>query len=984
MIKNTLMRKTFLKSHSGFSLIEMLVATVLVMILSATSYRVLSKQGSSQRENVVSQKKNNQMLAALDRFKKDVQMIDPQWLKFGVASIFPHQGLGFAENFYVNSFIRSEGLNDGVTFLRRDIEKAELYTLEDTAEFPVATQAGAVELYDTWLDLVEPTSNIASNDFVVVYQAGKFAIGVVTRASNSPPRFMMRMPNSTERESTFLNGFGRTTGHTLKSGVIVGSFDVDGTSTSTSDDNLIRFDTGRAQVQVVEPVTYEIDYATTNGLKKSASNQYLFDEVGNRKKVIVRTEYTPPGINREYLAEANQLGITYDALRSTTDSGADSLQGYTDGDVVRDIGRDALLPLQFVNLSMDPASITMDDPSFISTNRILSMRMFVGNNLKEGGATDQKINEIRVAVDPSRKNDQFQEAGRTLANSSGNLADNLLDFNGKMIGQPLYMKRGGTSTQATDLYIPGSGDIDVVVPVSSLNAASETFENGKLVLFKDDGTLAGTSEDDTEIRFSAGANSYFYPSTMTETTSGGYTTVLVGGFSVTTDNPSNPTTVTRTPTMATITFDSSFTFREYVAANNNISNFAGQQCTSGTCTTGGGCSLLNCKLKTIAPSEFVSGTSPASIGRLKDTSAGIATDGGDVYVASMTRSIGADSTMSIYKTNTSMTQFTEKVVDDTGISSQRVISALAQSPITIAGTKYLPICTSRSISTAAQSNPQEDGKILLYDLSGATAAPIEIATHNYKCKTLTTMGGSLVVAGKLVTQVITDEEIAAIVAGNQPAKPVYTDEVANHIRQTNTNIYADGYYTLSGAYVNPVPTAPSGPTYQNVLGGHTGFSSMQLDPLTYGVVMGNKSMMIYPGRPGDPPINGEQNDFTTMTVNFGGMAERVIASIDTDFGNLNASGVVTKYGRGESKIPAILLPGNLYSNDLSPRTTPAKLPAVATTMDDREWFDFYQDYTDIVDRSDPNNPVAPPYLPSPVEAIFQCGNTIPATCQAGG
>ncbi|MEZ4845635.1 MAG: hypothetical protein R2877_01300 [Bdellovibrionota bacterium] len=101
----------------------------------------------------------------------------------------------------------------------------------------------------------------------------------------------------------------------------------------------------------------------------------MLDEIGNRKKVIVRTEYVPPGIRREYLAEANQLGVTYDALKSTTDFGTDSLQGFTDGDLVRDIGRDATLPLQFVSLSMDrPTLRSMILHSFLPP-RILSVHV---------------------------------------------------------------------------------------------------------------------------------------------------------------------------------------------------------------------------------------------------------------------------------------------------------------------------------------------------------------------------------------------------------------------------------------------------------------------------------------------------------------------------------------------------------------------------------------------------------------------------------
>ncbi|MEZ4845633.1 MAG: hypothetical protein R2877_01290 [Bdellovibrionota bacterium] len=366
--------------------------------------------------------------------------------------------------------------------------------------------------------------------------------------------------------------------------------------------------------------------------------------------------------------------------------------------------------------------------------------------------------------------------------------------------------------------------------------------------------------------------------------------------------------------------------------------------------------------------------------RLRDTAGGIAVDGDKVYVASMTRTNASDSTLSIYETNSSMNNFVEKTVDTTGsISSSRVISAIAQAPINVEGVKYLPVCTTRSVDAAGTSTPQEDGKIILYNLTTSGQPPIEIANHNYKCKTLTAMGSNLVVAGNHVTQVMNQEEIAAVVSGAQPTpKMLYTDEIYNHIKETNTNIYADGYYTLPAAYVHPA-AAPQ--QYQNVLGNHTGFTAMQLDPLTFGVVMGSRANVDGFDKYGNQ-ANIVQQDFTTMTVNFGGMAERVIASIDTDFGNLNASEVVTKYGQGESRIPAIILPGNLYSRvsrGEEPRTTPALLPQLQTGMTENQWFEFFQNYNTAAADNGPLH-----FMPSPVEATFACGNSIPPTCQAGG
>jgi len=966
--------RRFYKRVSGFSLIEMLVATVLVMILSATSYRVLTSQGNRQKETVYSQKKNAQINAALDRFKRDIRAADPLWFDYGIAWAYPHQGHQFSKNFYVDVSTQVEGLNDAITLLTRDNEKGEIHNLNATVEYPTPSP-GSTNLIGSWVALAENTTEIAPGDWVMLFKPGKYVLAVVTGVRGTPKQLMLRMPNAIETQLTQDNVWGRSSGYVKRIGVVPGNFDWDGNNTASPDDDSIKLEANVTKVQVVKPVSYRIDYATTDGLPHSHGNQYILDENGQKKKMIVRSEFIPPGLKHEYLAEATQLGITYDVLKSTDDFGADSLQGYTDGDIIRDVGRESNTSVQFVNLALAPD----DSEGFISTSRIVSVRMFMSSDTREDEKVNQNYNELRVALDPNRQDDQYQEDGKSWALSSGSLADSGLDFTGKQIGQPLYLKpHNGTNSE---MYVPGTGNVDVVVPVSNLNFADGTFEQGKLILFKDDGSIVDSDPQKSEIQFNPGADSYFYPSSMTESTLPGSnnTTVFIGGFSVSVDNSQSPPVVTRTPTMAKITFPSSQTFREYVEDNNNLGSFAG---------TNGKCSLAGCELKTIT--NFAVGSSG---NRLKDTSAGISVDNnGDVYVASITRTQGVDTKLSIYKTNNSMTNpFTEIVVDDgNNISNNRVITAMAQEPIYIGNDKYQAICTSRSINQANMANPPEDGKILLYKLNGTPTAPIEVATHNSKCKTLTTMNNSLVVAGNLVTQVVKEEEVVGRVNGTLPSpKVLYTAEIANYIEATNTKIYADGYYTLPAAYVSPVQSPQE---YQNALGGNTGFSGMKIDPLTFGVVMGNKSHLSVMGPLGVPRLN-EQQDFTTMTVNFGGMTERVIASIDPNLENLNASGVVTKYGEGESKIPAILLPGNLYYDENNPRETPPPLPAMATTMGEDEWFNFYQDYTDVLDRSinnpnspnyDPSGTPSPVYLPDPATAIFQCGNSVPPTCQGGG
>lgn len=966
------MKKLF-NHRYGFSLIEMLVATVLVLFLSATSYRILTSQGNKQRESVFGQKQNMQALRALDAFKKDASLIDYNWSKFGVAAVYPCQGCGFGDNFYVNPFAQTEGLNDGVTFLKRDVKKSSLYTLNVNAEHPTVSGT-SVPLYGQWLTLQESTADISRNDWVILFSAGKYVLGVVTAKSHSSPvQIKIREPDAnTEVQITHFNSFvNRSSGYVIRAGVVPGSYDSTTTNTASLVDDSIKFEQGKTYVQVVQPVSYELDWATTDQQPSGTGNQHILDENGNPKKVIVRTEYKGGGVKREYLAEANQMGITYDALVAKQ-GGTDSLNGFTNGDIVKDVGRETNSSVQFVNLSINPNDPAMSSDAFISTSKIISLRMFLGGDSKKGQDQNQKFNEIRVALDPSRKNNQYQESGSVLAQNSGDLSQ-VYDLSGKRIGQPLYLRHADLAERSGDnqVYVPGSGQVDVVVPVGTIDPTTGTPENGKLVVLDEAGVPAteGCAVANCEqITFvPPSANSYFYPSTMVEKPedTSGMKKIFIGGFAVSVNNSTDPVTVTRKPMMAEIEYPSNMSFREYVAASghNDPANPHGTNC-----------SLAGCTLKEIGSSSITGSTA-----RLKDTS-GIAVDGNDVYVSSITRSSGNDSTLSIYKTDLNLTNFTEKVVDNAqGISTNRVTGAIADKPIVIGNQKYLAITTSRSINSGVTAG--EDGKILLYNLTTPNSAPIEIANQNFKVNSLTVMKDNLVLTGKLVSQVFKAEDIAALVNGTQTVVPTfYTDEMANYIpadpvtQTPAVKQYADGYFTLSSAYNNQ-----SANTYQQVLGWNTGLSAAKISDMEYGVVLGNQSLMETNG--GHGLSQYEQQDFTTLSVNFGGMTERVIAAIDTNFNNLEASEVVVKYSQKQSVIPNVLLPGVMYSAP-SPRLDPAPLPALLPgNMSESQWVAFYQDYMDIYDHS--SNPVPVTFLPDPNVAIFQCGNSVPPTCGSG-
>ena len=92
-----------INNNLGFSIVEMLVSTLLVIFLSALSYRVLQKQTNAQLTVMKAQKNNQVAKTALTRFKVDAGKVDPNWGRFGVAFVFPHQGYSFSDNYYLLS-----------------------------------------------------------------------------------------------------------------------------------------------------------------------------------------------------------------------------------------------------------------------------------------------------------------------------------------------------------------------------------------------------------------------------------------------------------------------------------------------------------------------------------------------------------------------------------------------------------------------------------------------------------------------------------------------------------------------------------------------------------------------------------------------------------------------------------------------------------------------------------------------------------------
>jgi Tfp pilus assembly protein PilV len=107
-----------LKKNLGFSIIEMTLSTFMVISVSMVAYRVLKTQTEQQVTSIKNQKNNRTSQVALNRFKSDVDQFDPNWVRYGIAAVYPHQGYGLGNNYYLMSSAdrAKTNLNDGVTF----------------------------------------------------------------------------------------------------------------------------------------------------------------------------------------------------------------------------------------------------------------------------------------------------------------------------------------------------------------------------------------------------------------------------------------------------------------------------------------------------------------------------------------------------------------------------------------------------------------------------------------------------------------------------------------------------------------------------------------------------------------------------------------------------------------------------------------------------------------------------------------------------
>lgn len=1061
----------------GFSIIEMTLASFLVLSVAAVSYRVLNSQTSKQVAEIQNQKADSVSQLAISRFKADASMIDPNWVRYGVAPIWPHQGYGLGQNFYLLSTedrkLEPE-VNDGVTFLRRVPQSDRLYVpVGDYSRLcsngsPISSDK---PLYNTDLTL-DSVDGLNVGDWLLLYQAGHYALGVIasvnseatsvsnvaastsgaepsastptngpenTNGTQTPSglptsniddtsRYTMdsgglvstsygsirlRMPNAQEKQLTSTTTTGMSNGFVTKPGVVAASFDITAIATPEQEDDFYCFDSINSNFQKVAPVSYYIDYRTSNGGTKTVTNSYMKDKSSNENiKMLVRSEYINGVEKREYLAPIDDLGFTYDLVNRTG----------TGDKIARDVGREKNTGyLQNLNV-YDP---TTQVSNFLTSYQIVAMKMSVGFMTKDktNPSDDwRQSREVKVALDPSLQNDAYRSDMTIVSSLTDNLnmlartaTGNGSSGGNEQIGKPLYLNYGSSSNS------------EVVVPASTFQSTNEGLmdlsSKGALYVYNPQGCAVNPtngcdpSANHSAITFNLGTDKRFFPNTVAQVTlDNGDRRIIVGGVAMTNKDDSGRAVVSRVPGIGVITLHPGETLASKLASS------------GGTPT----CSISGCEWHQI---DNVTDTANYA---LVDT-AHIATDPSHtdtIYVATMTKQSGEASTSSVYKGIWNGTSYNySRFAGVVGTEDGKIISAISDHPIKVGNETYLAVCLTKKMSSSCggecvsgvipeEINPNDPappnlgggaggsggtpgrgndaggssggvtnsntladtlGEIqLVRQGSGALSPGITLIRHNYRCSAINEdLNGNLIVSGRLTVQPIPYAavkkavEYSAIPAASDKQQLLLTNNVlyldeAVSVENAQT-IYADYYQVDPSTYEDP-----RGDT--QYIGWLTGTSTVEFADGTFGMVNGNKYRVATDLNEAKEVVKAtEYSNAGISKIELAGMNDRVVATIQTDPNNINNSIISATYAKRSNELPSVYIPGSFMVDSVHIRATPTPLPSVTPSMSEQSWFLLYQALLTPINEQGLNSAM-PILTKNYVNLSSHCKQTHPKTC----
>jgi type II secretory pathway pseudopilin PulG len=1006
-----------LKRNFGFSMIEMLVSTVLIVGVSAVSYRVLESQTSKQVSAIEATKGSSSIQFALNRFKLDVSMIEPNWTRYGVHSIYAHQGYGLGGNYHqidVSYASENNSLMDGVTFLRRNPNSDRLYVPDTSfAEnlcFNKTLSTSDQNIFDD-LIAMDSVEGIEVGDWMLAYQAGSYMLGIVKtvgkKEQNSEPleaqdrsisgpgnsitgnlqengenddqdnAILLRAPNSAE------SALFDSKNYVLKPGVVWASINAPKTAKEKkTSNNSICFETSKMNFQkMASPVSYYSEYQTSDGQAKSNTNAYVLDEKGNKIKMLVRSEYVGGLEQREYLAKIEDLGFTYDIMDG------DSVSSI--GGILRNIGRN--MDAEGLIGVVEPAILATNH--FYQSNRILAIRMSVSVatlNPDNPGEIWKQNREVKVALDPSLQQGMYDSESTVISSLTETLetlphaqATSAVSEN---IGKPLYLVHGNGS--------------EMLVPVSALELSNEgtmgLASEGGIYVYDDKGCAVNpegscSPSESSVVRFLTGSESKFFPSSVVEVKlPDGGRRIIAGGMALQNTLVDNVNGVVRQPGIGVITLNEGQTLAEKIAEGPG----ADQSCSIGGCSF----SMVN--------------TDNAELVNLMDT-ANISVNPSNpdqIWVAPMTKKIGKNSMSSVYKGTWSGSNYEfTKFADLNGSEDGKVVTALSDKMFRIGDDDYLAACLTKSMDSGCPNGeclPLVPASPTLY--TGGIGAGVQVAQmgldettvdpaygeirlirygsgmdegnngiplirHNYRCSAIVVDNqNNLIVSGRLTIQSIDYQTIKAAIQNGGSALQnniLFLDEVVSS--KNRTNAYADYYQVDPSTYENA--------TEPQYIGWLTGMSAVEFSDGTFGMLTGNKMRLEANYKQNTTDSIKEFSNAGISEVKLAGVSERVVATIETDPSNINNSVITATYVAQTNTLPSVYIPGSFLVRSGTPRTTPTPLPAMDVAVSESQWLQLYVSLLSPQGGSSELNS-GMPVLGGSMETITECNASLPSTC----
>lgn len=958
---------------SAFSLVEMLIASVIFVGFSAGVYSFLKSQQSTQLSTIQQQTKKRISSFALERFQNDMMLVDANWIKQGLPVVFPHQGYGFGDNFYLNELLQAEhgGAPDGVTFLRRHTQQDRFFEYAGTHEaFCLGNDLQATQkpIFNSEI-MLEDLSDLKVGDWILIFQNDQSVVGIISEVTQKG--IGLRNLSTAEAQQV-----SQGSGFVIQSGVLPSSVDVDG---QYGNPNQFCFSSQLATIQKIgNPVSYVLTYATSDGEEKSTSNIYLLGTNGQKKKMLTRIEYQNGQRLREYLAEVDNVEITYDLADASAFGG-----------VVSEVGRGQ--NSQYMVNIQNPgsqSSVFHYAPNIVSMNMNLvtktidpkqADRVLVQNqNMK--ATFDLFSGQILVA-----ESIEYSTYVTDLLNNTRNIDPNIFE----QIGKPYYLVHDdGTA----EMLVPTSRFL-VDRTLRSENPSEWEQDDGRLLVLDSTGCPANAGNDclqtaksyiqfrpqvlfTEELGEGLAYRSKFFPNSVNFYENQTHKTVVIGGMSITElvqyessksaqsgqEGQVADKQIERQAGFAVVSFPVGQTLAQYMNQNSLPRNESGNLIAQNATCSVASCQWFNIDEVAIEQSLNNNGT---DISGLVDTSNLSITASGNLLMVPMTLKEGEDG-VGVYLAQATLSDVSSAVrgggstgnppplvtvdqplpqdidplnsepvyrvniqkLSTIPANSDQLVTAIGERTISVDGVEYLPFCTSKSLplcdgSGGCQEGANELGEIQLIPLE--QLAPVnnreedvfQVQVVERQAPIATAAYSNYYCTG---LSVMGDNSL--VVTGRLGVHQLTNSEIKSIIRGDgyapmlyldDIALEKDGKAVYADAYLIDDQTFSQDDEVQDIkrlVGWRSGVSSMSFPDGSFGIVSTQNLKMRNRNAIGEIT---EGFNVAIHLIDMPSSNDRVLVSINTDPTNFNNSQIFSTYVRGaiaDGVTPPAFIPGN--------------------------------------------------------------------------